>query len=115
YYAACDLFVLPSVSRLEAFGIVALEAMASGKAVVLSDIPGVREVIQDGVEGLLADPVNPEDLALKIRALLADDAQRTAMGRRGRETAERNYSIELITDRIEQVYRDAVEARRAAA
>ena len=115
YYAACDLFVLPSVSRLEAFGIVALEAMASGKAVVLSDIPGVREVIQDGVEGLLADPVNPEDLALKIRALLADDAQRAAMGRRGRETAERNYSIELITDRIEQVYRDAVEARRAAA
>ena len=115
YYAACDLFVLPSVSRLEAFGIVALEAMASGKAVVLSDIPGVREVIQDGVEGLLADPVNPEDLALKIRALLADDAQRAAMGRRGRETAERSYSIELITDRIEQVYRDAVEARRAAA
>src|SRR5207247_4329691 len=85
YFAACDLFVLPSVSRLEAFGIVALEAMASGKTVVVSDIPGVREVIEDGKEGLLADPVNPQDLAKKIRWLLTDPEARRAMGQRGRE------------------------------
>ena len=44
YYAMSDVFVLPSISRLEAFGIVALEAMATAKPVVVSDIPGVREV-----------------------------------------------------------------------
>ena len=71
-YAACDVFVLPSVSRLEAFGIVALEAMATAKPVIVADIPGVREIIEDGREGLLSDPVNPRDLAEKIRRLLAD-------------------------------------------
>jgi len=108
YFAACDVFVLPSVSRLEAFGIVALEAMATGKPVVVSDIPGVREVITDGKEGLIADAVNPEDLALKIRTLLADDKKRAVMGRAGRETVERSYSIEAIVDRFEKVYTEAI-------
>jgi glycosyltransferase involved in cell wall biosynthesis len=108
YFAACDVFALPSVSRLEAFGIVALEAMATGKPVVVSDIPGVREVISDGKEGLVADPVNPEDLALKIRTLLADERKRAAMGKAGRETVERNYSIEGVAERMEKVYRSAV-------
>jgi glycosyltransferase involved in cell wall biosynthesis len=112
YFAACDVFVLPSVSRLEAFGIVALEAMASGKPVVVSDIPGVREVIVDGKEGLLADPVNPDDLGGKIRILLADDKKREVMGRAGRVTVEGNFSVEHVVDRIEQVYRDLAEKRR---
>ncbi len=114
YFAACDVFALPSVSRLEAFGIVALEAMATGKPVVVSDIPGVREVITDGTEGLLADPVNPEDLALKIRTLLADDRKRALMGRAGREAVERTYSIQGVVDRIERVYREAVAGRPGA-
>ena len=109
YFAACDVFVLPSVSRLEAFGIVALEAMASGKPVVVSDIPGVREVITDGKEGLLADPVNPEDLGLKIRTLLADDRKRSEMGQAGRQAVERNFSIERVADRIETVYHDVLD------
>ena len=54
YHAAADVFVLPSVSRLEAFGIVGLEAMASGTPTVVSNIPGVSEVIEDGREGLRA-------------------------------------------------------------
>ena len=101
-----NVFVLPSVSRLEAFGIVALEAMATGKPVVVTDIPGVREVITNGKEGLLADPVNPEDLALKIRALLADDPKRAEMGRAGRDTVERSFAVAHVVDRIEAVYRD---------
>ena len=113
-YAACDVFVLPSVSRLEAFGIVALEAMATGKPVVVADIPGVREVIEDGREGLLADPVNPQDLAGRIRALLAEPATAKEMGRRGREKVLSTFSIEKVTDQIEAVYASvggAVKAR----
>lgn len=114
-YAACDIFVLPSVSRLEAFGIVALEAMATGKPVVVADIPGVREVIEDGVEGLLADPVNPQDLAEKIRRLLEDPALREEMGRRGREKVLASFTTEAVTDQVLQVYRDVVARRQATA
>ena len=103
-YAACDLFVLPSVSRLEAFGIVALEAMATGKAVVVTDIPGVREVIEDGREGVLADPVNPQDLAEKMRVLVENPAMRQEMGRRGREKVLASFTTERIADRVLAVY-----------
>jgi len=108
-YAACDVFVLPSVSRLEAFGIVALEAMATGKPVIVADIPGVREMIVDGQEGLLADPVNSMDLAEKIRRLLADPEARRAMGQRGREKVLTSFSIERVTDEIEAVYRSVLD------
>jgi len=109
-YAACDVFVLPSVSRLEAFGIVALEAMATAKPVIVADIPGVREMIVDGVDGLLADPVNSLDLADKIRRLLADPDARRAMGQRGREKVLESFGIERVTDQIEAVYRGVLES-----
>ena len=114
-YAACDVFVLPSVSRLEAFGIVALEAMATGKPVVVADIPGVREVIEDGREGLLADPVNPQDLAEKMRRLLGDPDLRREMGRRGREKVLAEFTIEKVTDAILRVYEGALRERRPTA
>src|SRR5438034_337197 len=79
--------------------------IGEGESVVVTDIPGVREVITDGKEGLLADPVNPEDLALKMRVLLADDRKRAEMGRAGRETVERRFSVPLMVDHIEAVYR----------
>jgi glycosyltransferase involved in cell wall biosynthesis len=63
YFAACDVFVLPSISRLEAFGLVVLEAMASAKPVIVSKIQGVRELIEGGKEGLHAEPMNAEILA----------------------------------------------------
>ncbi len=107
-YAACDLFVLPSVSRLEAFGIVALEAMATGKPVVVADIPGVREVIDDGREGLLADPVNPRDLAEKMRRLVDDPALRREMGRLAREKVLANFTVDKVADQILKVYQDVL-------
>jgi len=108
-YAACDVFVLPSVSRLEAFGIAALEAMSTEKPVVVADIPGLREVIEDGREGLLADPVNPQDLAEKIRRLLADPLGRQAMGRRGREKVVSSFSVKIVSDQIEALYRSVLQ------
>lgn len=112
-YAACDVFALPSVSRLEAFGIVALEAMSTGKPVVVSDIPGVREVIEDGREGLLADPMNPQDLAQKISQLLEDPTLRREMGRRGREKVVSSFGVEAVTDRIVALYESMRADRRA--
>ena len=114
-YAACDIFVLPSVSRLEAFGIVALEAMATGKPVVVADIPGVREVIEDGHEGLLTDPVNPQDLAEKIRRLLEDAELRKEMGRRGREKVLASFTTEAVADQVLKVYADVLAHRKSTA
>jgi len=64
-YGACDLVVLPSVSRREAFGLVQLEASAAGKAVVASDIPGVSDITKK-VGGYLAKPSDADSLALQI-------------------------------------------------
>ncbi|MFQ6013486.1 MAG: glycosyltransferase family 4 protein [Thermoplasmata archaeon] len=104
YYAACDLSVLPSTSRLEAFGIAALEAMASGKPVVVSDVPGVREVIEEGREGLQVDPIDTRDIASKIGTLLDDEGLRKAMGDRARQKVERRFSLASVVDRLEAFY-----------
>lgn len=110
-YATSDLLVLPSVSRLEAFGTVALEAMASGRPVVLSDIPGVREVITHGTEGLLFEPLNAEDLARKVRVLLEDEEKRQRMGTLGRRKVEESYSMERVAAQVEEVYRGVLGSR----
>ncbi len=112
-YATSELLVLPSVSRLEAFGTVALEAMASGRPVVLSDIPGVREVITHDTEGLLFEPLNAEDLGRKVRALLEDEEKRRHMGAEGRHKVEEIYSMERVAAQVEQVYRDVLEGPAA--
>ncbi len=114
HYAAADLFVLPSISRLEAFGIAALEAMASGTPVVVSNVPGIREVIDDGVEGLLAEPMNPGDLATKMRTLLEDPERRRAMGERGRRKVEAVFSVERVVDRLERLYAKVQSTTRSS-
>lgn len=109
YYSISDVFVLPSTSRLEAFGIAALEAMATGKPVIVSDIPGVREIITNGEEGLLVEPMNSKDLAAKISLLISDEGKRKAMGLKARKKVEANFSLEKVVDRIEKVYEDVLE------
>lgn len=104
YYAASDVFVLPSVSRLEAFGIVALEAMASEVPVIVSDIPGVREVIVEGEHGLLTEPMNSRDLAGKIRTIIKNPKLAENMGKKGREWVENNFRWEIVAKEIEEVY-----------
>ncbi|MFP4002053.1 MAG: glycosyltransferase family 4 protein, partial [Thermoplasmata archaeon] len=105
YYAATDIFVLPSVSRLEAFGIVALEAMSSEVPVIVSDIPGVREVIVEGKHGLLAEPMNSEDIAGKIRTLLENPDMAERMGKKGRERVEEKFTWQKVAEDIESVYK----------
>jgi glycosyltransferase involved in cell wall biosynthesis len=105
YYSACDIFVLPSVSRLEAFGIVGLEAMASAKPVIISDIPGVREVIEDGVCGLLSEPMNPQDLGKKITRLLADPDLRRKMGEAGKQKVLNEFTWEKVVAQTQELYK----------
>lgn len=108
YYAASDLSVLPSVARLEAFGIVGLEAMASGNPVVLSDIPGVREVIEDGKQGYICSPLNPEEWAAAIEKLIEYPVRAQRMGERGRQRVEERFSWERVAEQVEEVLEAAV-------
>jgi len=112
YYAACDLLVLPSVSRLEAFGLVLVEAMASGKPVVASDLPGVRDVLKAGKTGLLCEPFSARDLAEKITTITSNAEAASGMGAAGRKLAEDRYSWDAIGARIEKVYSDVLARSR---
>lgn len=79
-----------------------------GKPVVLSDIPGVREVISDGKEGLLAEPMNGEDLASKLRHLLGDEKLRWRMGDLARRKVEEVYNMQRVTGLLEDLYVQAL-------
>jgi glycosyltransferase involved in cell wall biosynthesis len=109
YYAACDIFILPSLTRLEAFGIVGLEAMASGKPVIISDIPGVREVIEDGKEGLLTPPMGIREMASKIKKLLDNPKLRQRMGKNGRKKVIEKFEISKVVDQLEEVYEGLIK------
>ena len=80
--------------------------MASGKPVIVSDIPGVREVITDGREGFLSPPMEIKELATKIKKLLSDPKLRKRMGQFGRKKVVNNYEISKVVDKIEKVYHD---------
>lgn len=111
YYAATDIFVLPSLSRLEAFGIVGLESMASGKPVILSTIPGVSEVITPGEEGVLFNSSSSTDLGRKIMHLHHHPEVRRMMGERGRTRVVRDYSMTAIARQVEEVYHRVLSGR----
>ena len=108
YYAASDLLVLPSTTRGEAFGVVLLEAMASGKPVVASNLPGLRSVVHDGADGYLVEPRDAKDLACKLKLLRDDPQLRREMGAQGRASVEAQYDWPRIIPRLERVYTEVL-------
>ena len=107
YYAASEIFVLPSA--YEPFGLVVLEAMASGLPVVCSKNSGVAELIEDGVDGLLVEqPTVVSSLSNAIERLL-DAEIRLAIGKKAREKAE-CYTWEKVCREMTGIYEEVMEA-----
>lgn len=105
YYASSDLVVLPSTSRLEGFGLVAAEGMASGKATIVSHLAGISDFLSGGDDALVLGDLDEYTLAETLSRLLEDSKRRRSMGRRARRTAESKFDWTRITQRILREYK----------
>jgi phosphatidylinositol alpha-mannosyltransferase len=111
YYKSGHVFCAPSTGG-ESFGIVLVEAMASGLPIVASDIPGYASVVQHGKQGLLVEPKNIEMLAMSLIRLLADSNLREKMSQEGREKAAQ-FSWKNVSQRVLDFYERSENRRRA--
>ena len=93
----------------EAFGLVLVEAMATGKPVIASDLPGVRTVVNNGKDGFLVEPKNVEDLTLKIQYLLENEEVRKKFGSEGKKKVEEKYSWDKIAWKLAKIYSNITE------
>ncbi|HVP15644.1 MAG TPA: glycosyltransferase family 4 protein, partial [Terriglobales bacterium] len=109
WYATGDIFVSPA-SGNESFGIVLVEAMAAGRVVVASDIPGYRSVITPGDDGVMFPPGDVPALARAITGLVEDPVRRERVAEHGRQRALA-FAWPRVTDQIEAVYRQALGQR----
>ena len=103
YYAAAEMVIMPS--HYESFGMVALEAMATGTPVIASEVGGLAFLIRDGENGFHVPSRDPEALAERIYELLANPGCRNRLGRQAREYAQK-YAWPIIVDRMLHAYQD---------
>jgi glycosyltransferase involved in cell wall biosynthesis len=109
FYIGADICVFPS--KHEAFGIVILEAMASGKPVVASNAGGIPEIISDGENGILVKPDDPDALAESILTLLRNDTLRNRLSGNALKTAA-NYSWDNIAEKYISLYKHLTKRAR---
>ncbi len=109
YYHACDLFVLPSITNAEMFGVVQLEAMACRKPVISTDLPtGVPWVNQHGKTGIVVPPGNVRELAGAMQLLLGNPELCEEMGDAGRARVEKQFTSTRMAEAMLQVYEEMV-------
>ncbi|MCS7095017.1 MAG: glycosyltransferase family 4 protein [Thaumarchaeota archaeon] len=97
-------------SRYEPFGMPAAEAGAAGRPVIASAIGGLKEIVVDGVTGLLARPDDHVDLAFKIQRLMSDENARRRMGEAARARVLRNFTPEAVAPKLMSFYLDALRS-----
>ena len=106
-YSGIDLLLLPSEE--EPFGRVLIEAMATERPVISTDCGGPKDIIIDGITGKLIPPKDVDALASAMVEIASHKDVAFKMGKRGRYEAEQRFSSEMMTRKIEQVYRELLE------
>ena len=106
-FQECRLFVLPS--EYEAFGLVLLEALARGTAVVASEVGGIPEVLDGGRAGRLVPPGSVPELARALSELYDDAEERRRLGEYGRRSVVPRYDWERVVDQLQALFREAGE------
>lgn len=107
-----DLFVLPSLR--EGLPLVLLEAMAAGVPIVATDVGGNRQAVQEGANGVLVPPDDPESIAQAVSRLLDDESLRQAFSHEARRRFADQFTVGRMVERYEDVYRRCL-ARRGMA
>lgn len=101
--SSANLVVLPSYR--EGLPKVLLEAAASARAIVATDVPGCREIVRHGANGLLVPPRDPTALAQAIRTLLESPEERERLGHAGRQIAVTEFAEEIVVKQTLALYR----------
>lgn len=112
YYAAADVCVVPS--HYEPFGLVAIEAMASGTPVIASDVGGLQYTVVPEVTGLLAPPKDDQAFAVAIDRILSDSNWRNQLGRAGRKRVEEKFSWDGVASQLSDLYNQMLKEQPAA-
>lgn len=99
-----DILIQPS--RWEALGIALIEGMRTGCLAVATRIPGIMDVVSDGVDGLLFEPENPTDLANVLNRAVADRERSRQLAVRGTETVEQKFELTAVVQQYESCYRE---------
>lgn len=108
-YRGADLFVLPS--QTESFGLVFAEAMASGLPILATRVGGIPDLVRHGLDGLLVEPADPHALRAALARLIANPAERRAMGASARARVLERYSWHQVAAQYLKVYECCLAAR----
>jgi glycosyltransferase involved in cell wall biosynthesis len=111
YYAASQIFALPSISGPENAPLVVFEAMASGKPVVATSLPGVVDIVVNNETGILVPPGDERALANTLYQLLMDDESLNRFGLNGRKVAEK-YTWKNCAQEMKKIYMESYNKRR---
>ena len=106
FFDSIDVFCLPSLH--EPFGIVLLEAMAQALPAIATDSEGPSEILHEGIDGMLVARSDPAALAAAIERMLGDPDRARAMGLKAHATVHRNYSLALLSTRLDAALRGLV-------
>lgn len=107
-YQYHDVLLMPTLTK-EAFGLVVIEAMAHGLAVIASNTYGPAEIVEHGSLGVLVDPNNPGDIAQAIISLVDNPSQRVAMGRSAYQHVNTHYAMHVVKNKVEKKLIDTAQ------
>jgi glycosyltransferase involved in cell wall biosynthesis len=113
FLAEIDISILPTWDRWRREGcpVALLEAMACAKACIATDVPGSRDLIQDGISGLLVPPEDPDALAEAIQCLASNPGLRKRLGAAARLRVEMHYTLEREVAAHEQFYMEILKSK----